>query len=358
MKPVPSGVMALLLFCAGAAPAWAEQSTRSNDANLALCASAGHANVPIADCLLHADALIKLSKFAQAKDLMTAYLSAHPADSAALNLLGVADEYLNNSQGAVAAFDQASKIQDRFKPVAAKAYADAAVEALKAKDSPLAVKLGNKALAIRADVGTVNTLFIVGTAYANSQQFPAAIATLEKAKAKATAGHANAATRNAIDASLATAYIFGGRPTRGMAIAAALKRRDPGNTRVDDTLAAYYNQQAVREMKAGHPDLAVATLEAAARTVHSRAIVLYEQAANVMSQGNAPDWLAVKREADKALAIDGNDARGNLIAGIALANGGNKSTAIKYLLRAKANAPDSDAALQAEIASALKTLQQ
>jgi tetratricopeptide (TPR) repeat protein len=307
-----------------------------------------------------ANALIRANKFAEAKTELQSYLTAHPGDSQAQALLGVADTYLNDAQGAAAAFDAAGTIPDRFKVVAAKAYADAAVDALKAKNNEQAIALADKALALQQNV---NTLFIQGTAYANAQKYPQAIADLEKAKAQATAGHADMATLNAIDVSLATAYIFGGQVDKGVALAKALKQRDPSNTRVDDTLAAYYNQQAVAAMQAGKRAEAVTDLENAAKAVPSRAVVLYVQAANVLAGDTKPDWKAVKAEVDKALALDPNDPRANLVAGIALANSIDPKTvnpdtkpAMAYLQKAKANAGSADASLNAEIDKAIAAL--
>jgi tetratricopeptide (TPR) repeat protein len=302
--------------------------------------------------LISANALIRASKYAEAKAELGSYLASHPGDKDAEALLGVTDTYLKDSAGAVAAFDAAGTIPDRFKVVAAKAYADAAVDALKAKSNDQAIALAGKALAL---VQNVNALFIRGTAYANAQKYSLAIADLEKAKAQATAGNADAATLNAIDASLATSYIFGGQVDKGLAIAKALKARDPSNTRVDDTLATYYNGRAVAFMKEGKKAEAVAELENAARAVPSKAAVLYVQAANVLAQGDKPDWKAVKAEADKALAVDPNDARANYVAGIALANAGDGKAAIPLLQKAKANV-GSDASLNAEIDAALKKL--
>ena len=302
--------------------------------------------------LIQANALIRANKFADAKTEVQSYLTSHPADKDAQALLGVADSYLNDAAGAAAAFDAAGTIPDRFKVVAAKAYADAAVDQLKAKNNDRAIALADKALALQQNV---NTLFIRGTAYGNAQKYPQAIADLEKAKSLATAGNADAATINAIDASLATSYVFGGQADKGIALAQQIKRRDPSNTRVDDTLASYYNQQAVAAMTAGKKDEAVADLENAAKIVPSRSVVLYVQAANVLSQGDKPDWKRVKAEVDKALAVDPNDARANYVAGIALANQGDGKGAIPFLQKAKANA-GSDTSLNADIDTALKKL--
>ncbi|MBV8579682.1 MAG: tetratricopeptide repeat protein [Candidatus Eremiobacteraeota bacterium] len=301
-----------------------------------------------------ANALIRAGKYADAKTILTSYLSTHAGDKDASALLGVADGYLGDSAGASAAFDAAGTIPDRFKGVAAKAYADAAVDQLKAKNNEQAIALATKGIALQQNV---NTLFIRGTAYANAQQYPQAIADLEKAKALATAGHADPATMNAIDGSLVTSYMFGGQADKGAALAADLKQRDPSNTHVDDAVYAYYNQQAVAAMKAGNPAQAVTQLEAAAKAVPSRAVSSYVQAANVLAQGAKPDWKAVKAEADKALAIDSSDARANYVAGIALANQSDSKGAIAFLQKAKAGS-GSDASLSADIDAALKKLGQ
>ncbi|HEX3466952.1 MAG TPA: tetratricopeptide repeat protein [Candidatus Elarobacter sp.] len=300
-----------------------------------------------------ANALIRANKFADAKTKIDAYLVGHPGDKDAEALLGVADDYLNDDAGAAAAFDAAGTIPPMFKVVAAKAYADAAIDALKAKNNDQAIALAGKALALQDNV---NTLYIRGTAYANAQQYPQAIADLERAKSEASTGHASPSTLDAIDSSLATSYLLGGQPDKGLALAQAVKQRDPSYTRIDDTLAMYYNRQAVDAMKAGNKAAAVTDLETAAKTLPSRAASLYVQAANVLAQGDKPDWKAVKAEADKALAIDPNDAHANFVAGVALANSGDAKNAIVFLQKAKAGA-GSDAALNTDIDTALKKLQ-
>jgi tetratricopeptide (TPR) repeat protein len=304
--------------------------------------------------LVEANTLIRANKFAEAKTALQSYLSSHPGDHDAEVLLGVADANLDDAQGAVAAFDAAGSIPDQFKEIAAKAYADAALDALKARANEQAIALASKSLALQQ---SVNTLFIRGTAYANAQKYAQAITDLESARTQATDGHADAATLNAIDASLATSYLFGGQTDKGLTLARALKQRDPSNTRVDDSLAAHYNQQAIAALQAGKIDEAVADLETAAKEVPTRAALLYVQAANVLAQGSHPDWKRVQAEAEKALAVSPNDPRANYVVGIALGNQGDKSGAIPYLRKAKANA-GSDAALNADIDEALKQLGQ
>jgi tetratricopeptide (TPR) repeat protein len=303
--------------------------------------------------IAQANALIRAAKYDAAKTELQSYLASHPGDKDAEALLGVADSYLNDASGASTAFDAAGTIPDRFKVVAAKAYADAAVDALKAKNNDQAIALSDKALALQQNV---NTLYIRGTAYANAGKYAPSIADFEQAKALASTGKADTATLNAIDGGLVTAYLFGGQPDKGLALAADVKKRDPSNTRIDDAIASYYNQQATAAMQAGKKDQAVTVLESAAKAVPSRAAVLYTQAANILA-GNTPvDWKKVKAEADKALAADPNDPRANFVAGVALANAGDKPGAITFLQKAKANA-GSDTKLASDADSALAQLQ-
>jgi len=304
--------------------------------------------------LVSANGMIRAGNYAGAKTLVESYLAAHPNDPSAEALLGVADGFLNDADAAATAFDAAGTIPPAFKAVAAKAYADAAVDALKAKNNDHAIALAQKALALQP---SVNAMFIEGTAYANAQQYPQAIAALEKAKAQASEGHADAKTLNAIDASLVTSYLFGGQPDKGAALAKAVKQRDPSNTQIDTALGAYYSQQAATAMKAGKKDEAVADLEAGAQAVPSRGAVMYVSAANVLAQGDKPDWKRVKAEADKALTLDPNNANANYIAGVALANAGDSKSAIPYLQKAKANV-GTDASLSTQIDAALKKLGQ
>ncbi|MBV9438662.1 MAG: energy transducer TonB [Candidatus Eremiobacteraeota bacterium] len=301
-----------------------------------------------------ANALIRAGKYAEARTALQTYLAGHAGDKDAEALLGVADAYLNDASDATAAFDAAGTIPDRFKTVAAKAYTDAAVDALKARKNDEAIALADKALALQQ---SVNTLFVRGTAYANEQKYQQGLADLEKAKAEATSGHADASTLNLIDSGLVSAYLLGGQSDKGLALAADLKRRDPSNTRVDDALAAYYNQQASQAVQGGKRDQAVSLLEAGAKAVPSRAAIMYDQAANVLASDKTPDWKRVKAEADKALAVAPTDAVANFIAGVSLANSGDKNGAITYLQKAKANV-GSDAKLAGDIDTALKQLGQ
>jgi len=300
-----------------------------------------------------ANALIRAGKYAEAKTELDAYLVGHPGDKDAEALLGVADSYANDASGAVAAFDAAGTVPERFKAVAAKAYADAAVAALKAQDNEKAVALSTKSLALQ---NSANVYYVRGTAEADAKNYAAASADLERAKQMVgSSAHPDPQSLNAIDAALATTYVLGGQPDKGAALARELKQRDPSNTRVDDALAAYYRQQAATAVQAGNRDAAVTDLEAGAKAVPAQAGLLYFQATNVLAGAQNPDWKKVRAEADKAIAADPKNAGANYVAGIAAANSGDKTAAIAYLQKAHANA-GSDTKLATDSANALQKL--
>lgn len=302
-----------------------------------------------------ADAQIQAGKYADAKTTLQAYLAGHPSDAAAQALLGVADSYLNDSAGATAAFDAAGTIPNNFKGVASKAYSDAAIDALKAKNEQQALTYAQKSLAVQQNA---NALYVEGIAYMNAQQYDKASTALEGAKALAqTGGKADAKTMIAIDTELAQSYLLGGQTQKGLALAQDVKRRDPSDTHIDDAIATYYNTQARDLVKAGKTADAVAQYEAGAKAAPGSAGILYVNAANVLAQGakSKDDWQKVKAESDKALALAPNNANALFLQGVALGNTGDLAGAKAALTKAKANV-GSDTALSAQIDAQLANL--
>ncbi len=108
-------------------------------------------------------------------------------------------------------------------------------------------------------------------------------------------------------------------------------------------------------MQGGKRDVAVTDLETAAKAVPSRAATLYVESAQVMAGMSTPDWKKVRAEAEKALAADPSTAMANYLAGVAVANSGDKTAAITYLQKAKANA-GSDTKLATDATTALTKL--
>jgi TonB family protein len=236
----------------------------------------------------------------------------------------------------------------------ARQYADEAAAALKAKNPSQALTLAQKSLAVQPNA---NAYYIEGVAYLDGREYDKASSALEQAKSFAQSGHADAGTLNAIDSQLVQAYLLGGQSQKGIALAQDLKRRDHSNTHIDTALAAYYNQQAQAAAKAGKRDEAVSDLESGAKASPANAAILYTNAAQVLAQNakSREDWQRVKAEADKALAVDPNNANANYVAGVALGNSGDLPGAKAALEKAKANV-GSDAQLGAQIDAQLAQL--
>ena len=267
--------------------------------------------------LSQADALLHAGKYPEAKTALSAYLVSHPNDSQGEALLGVTDEYMGDAAGAATAFDAAGPSGTaKFQSVAVKAYNDAAAGAIKAQNYAAAVGYANKANALTP---SVNGLYLQGTAEASNQQYAQAVTDLQKARSMSK----DATTNNVIDSTLVTAYLLNGQSQQGLALADQVKQRDPSMTgRVNDSIAAYYLQQASAESKTAKSN---------------------------------DDWKKVKATADQALAVAPNNPQALYVQGIALANSGSLADAKTALLKAKANA-GSDAALSAQIDTQLAAL--
>ncbi|MFI4976944.1 MAG: tetratricopeptide repeat protein [Caulobacterales bacterium] len=301
--------------------------------------------------VIQANGLIRANKFAEAKQLMTAHLAKNPNDKDAQAVLGVADAYSGDFNGAMAAFDAAGNIPAAFRPAAAKAYSDATVEAFKTHSVVKEVELSTMALAFEE---SVDTLYLQGTAFGNVPNYPAAIADLQKAKAMAaSAAKPDPATVNAIDASLVTSLILGGQADQGLALARDFQKRNPTSDRLDAVLAAYYIQQANGAMRSGDRAQATASLDAGAAAAPSRAVDLYMRAAGLWSVGQPLDWEKVGAEARKALVVNAADPYANYVVGVAETNLGRRDAAMPFLNRANANVRGNPR-LQSDIDAALK----
>jgi tetratricopeptide (TPR) repeat protein len=304
-----------------------------------------------------ARALIREGQYAQAKAALTTYLGTHPNDRDAQTLLGVADTYNDDSTDAATAFDAAGTIPSNYTAVAVKAYGDAALAEIRAKNFDAAAGFATKAIGLAP--GDFNLLYMRGTAYANGGHFPEAIADLEKAKSVAAASATTSEkTKLLVDEALASSYLLAGQTEKGMALAQDIKKRDAAaGAELDDAIAASYGKQAAADVADGKRDAAVTAYEAAAAAAPAHAGPYYYAAAATLSGAAKPDWKSVRAEAEKSLAADPTSARANYLAGIAAANSADKPAAIVYLQKAKANV-GTDATLGVQVDAALKALGQ
>jgi TonB family protein len=300
--------------------------------------------------------MIRGGNYSGAKSGLTEYLAAHPSDQQAQGLLGVADTYLNDSAGAVKAFDAAGTLPAKDVPSAGKAYAEYAQDQSKAKNGEAATAAAKKAVQLTPSVGTYNLLGFVLVAAGNNAE---AAAALEKARSLAASDpKVSAHDRGVIAGNLVSAYAGAGQIDKAKAVAAEATKLDPSATAPQEAIAGYYATQAIEKEKAGQQAQAAALYEEAAQVAPSQAVTLYARAAFAyLNVKPNPDAAHAKATADKALALNPNSAQANFAEGVALADQGNSKDALIYLNKADAAAKAAnDTGLIAQIESAIKQL--
>lgn len=299
-------------------------------------------------------AMERANNFSGAKAQLGDYLKTSPGDKRANELLGVADSYTSDPLGAAAAFDKAGTISATYRNVALQAYIEAAGASLKAGTFDASIAQAGKAIELGAGAEAYN---VRGSAEYGAKNFAAAVPDLEKARDLARTAKASNHQIAIIETNLASAYLADGHVEKGLATAKDVAQLDPSVTAIQDALATYYSEKAQAASKSADRADAVALYESGAAAAPKYAVSFFASAANVLASDPKPDWKKVKAEADKALAVNPNDARANFIAGIALANDKNPKDALTYLNKAQAAAKDgSDATLSSLIADAIKKL--
>ncbi|MGD0473553.1 MAG: tetratricopeptide repeat protein [Candidatus Velthaea sp.] len=292
--------------------------------------------------------------YAGAKAQLATYLQAKPDNREANLLKGVADAFTDDFPAAAAAFDKAGTIPPKYRTLAGKTYANAAVAALKVNDNDGTIAYAGKAIDLTPSAEPYN---IRGSAEYAQKKYDVAVTDLEKARDLAIAEKADNHQLAVIETNLTAAYMGAGQSDKGLASAKEVARLDPSITQTGDLIAQYYNDKATALVKSGDRKGAADQLDAGAVAVPKYAVQLYGNAATILASDSKPDWKVVKAEADKALAIDPNDARSNYVAGVALANDKNTKDALTYLNKAQASAKTgNDADLSKQIDAALKQL--
>ena len=155
----------------------------------------------------------------------------------------------------------------------------------------------------------------------------------------------------AISFNLAITQLDAGQFGEAATSAKEATRLDPSRAAILDKFAlANVNNAAVSLANSGKTADAVARLECGAAAFPSLAAPLTSQAAYILATDKKPDWKKVAAEADKALALDPTDGRGNYIRGVAAAQQQDQKTAQTYLNKAKSSpAYTSDPALAKQI---------
>ncbi len=300
------------------------------------------------------EAMIRAGNYSSAQTGLKSYVAAHPGDAKAQLDLGVTNTFLGDYGGAADAFDKAGTIPPNYKSVAGKAYAEYTPIAVKNKQNDKAVSAAKHAVELAPSFATYNAL---GFAEQAAGQNDAAITDLEKARSLGSS--AKPADRAAVDGNLVAAYLAAGKLDMAKQTAAEAKGLDPSGAGASNVIANYYVQQATTAAQAGKAADAAAAYDAAAAAAPSQAAQLYTRAAIAyLGAKPNPDNDKAKAEADKALAVDPQNAGANYAAGVALANQPGKSKdALVYLNKADdAAKKGNDPQLTSAIENVLKQL--
>jgi tetratricopeptide (TPR) repeat protein len=237
--------------------------------------------------------------------------------------------------------------------VAAQSYALAAVKGAAAAPQQ-AVAYGKKAVALAPGA---NSYYALGSAELQAGDNTAAIGDLKKALDMAQSDpKADTKSKVAIASQLYQAYDKSGDTANAQKMLALMKQLDPTNSSVGLIEGNHYLQAGNDASKAGNHTEALKDFEQAASVgspavqVTAYAAAALEQNAMLQSQKTTPskdDYAKVKALADKALAINPNDALANYAAGVALTgewvvggktDSGLKAQALDALNKAKASA--------------------
>jgi cytochrome c-type biogenesis protein CcmH/NrfG len=309
-------------------------------------------NGPLAAAL----ATIRAGKYDQAKTDLQAYLQTHPGDAQANLLVGVADSFGGDPAGAVAGFDKAGTIPPEYKVLARQSYDKYASQALNDKHYPEAVAAAGHAIDL--DAQSLNDYYVRGIAYIGMQNYTAAIADLQKARAVAQAAKADDKTLSAIAFNLAVAQLDAGQFGEAATTARDVARTDTAaSARLDKTAYVVAVETAIPLANAGHNADAVSRLESGAAAFPNSAAALYAQASVILATDKKPDWDKVKAEADKALALDPKEGRAEYILGIVASRKNDVKATLDYLNKAKASPTySSDPALAKQVDDALNKL--
>jgi tetratricopeptide (TPR) repeat protein len=306
--------------------------------------------------LAGATASIRAAKYDDAKTQLNAYLQAHPGDTQAYTLLGVANAFGGDPAAASLAFEKAGTVPDQYKTLAIQSYAKYASALLDAKKFGDAVTYAGHA--IDADPNNLQAYYVRGIANSNLQNDAGSIADLQKARTIAQSAKSDDKTVAMIDFNLAVSQLAAGQFGEAATTTKEAVKLDPSRQAALDKFAVTaVNNAAVALANQGKIADAVSRLESGATAFPAGAAQLYVQAAYIYATDKKPDWRKVQSEADRALAIDASNGRGNYIRGVAAAQQDDPKTAIPYLNKAKSStAYTSDAALAKQIDDALKAL--
>ena len=307
------------------------------------------------------DGLIRAGKYQDAIAKAKSALAANPNDQQAAQYLGVAEYYSGDQEAAAAAFEKVSTVSKNFVPVAAQAYANAAVKASPA-DPARALAYAQKAMALQPDT---NSRFALAVAQVANKQYSDAIPNLKQVRNALPASQAKA--KENVDTELLQSYLAVNDVDDAQKAAADMKTLDPSGTSAARTMATHYLQTGVDALKAKKYADAVSAFQLAADQGDPDSTVTADTYASfAILQSDTPNYAQARDLALKALAVKPDDPQANYAAGVAYAgvfatsrNGDDKKQALAYLNKADQYAKAAgNAALASQAEAQIKTLSQ
>lgn len=229
--------------------------------------------------------------------------------------LGVADAFLHDISGAVAAFDKAGTIPEMYQNVAMQAYSLNATS-LAGTQPQVALAQAQRAVSLNGDYGAYYALGVAQQANKNST---AALSALEKAESMAQGAHPPAdasSMANIYQAMLTAAQASGDKATVDR-VSAQINKLDPAAG--GKTLAYNLDSQAAAKEQQRDFSAAVALYEKAAQASPQWAgPPEYTKAAIVLATESLPNYPAARIEAEKAIAINPNYAPAYYVSAVAM----------------------------------------
>ncbi len=260
-------------------------------------------------------AMLHQNDFNGAKAAATQALAQNPGNKLVQAQLGVADAFMHDIPGAVAAFDKAGTVPDLYQNVAMQAYALNAVSIAETQPQA-ALQEAQKAVSLHGDY---SAYYALGVAQFDNKDNSAALASLQKAQSLAQSSNpaADQQTLANIDEELLAAAQATGDTATVQRITAEVNKMDP--TFAGKMMAYTLDMQATAAQNRHDSGNAIALYEKAAQADPQWAAgPEYTKAAIVEATEPIPNLQGARLEAEKAIAQNPNYAMAYFVAAVAM----------------------------------------
>jgi TonB family protein len=281
--------------------------------------SSGGSGVPVtglSPAAASVAALIRQGQYAQAKSKAQAELLNSPGDMSLREMLGVAAYNAGDYTTAASAFDKVDNIGTEFRPAAAQSFAAAAVSGAQSNPTE-SLAYAQKAVALQP---TTNSRFALGVAQLAGGDNTAALASLKAAQSAAMAdSKIPVASKVNIDSELMQAYLANNDQKDAQAVAAQIKQLDPNSAAGSRAMGVSLIKSGQAAQAAKDTTTALNDYDQAAALGDPQVAVTADVAAAfAVAQSAKPDYKRMQSYADKAIALQPNNAQANFAEGIAL----------------------------------------